>query len=218
MREPTEMVLSEVEAKPSPQSSLPAATFQPLLHWRWAGLSALILVACFHAAYTPLPSGVWTFAIVGYVVCLVQLARLRTTRQCFYAGLVAGLTCIAPQLECFWRIFGAAAIGLWLVLALWIAFFVALTHLAIVHVGLKRAALFVPFLWTGLEYFRSELYYLRFSWLNVGYAFAESSIFPWNYLGVMESDLPSPLGRACFWSLQQNASCSTLPSRWESSS
>jgi apolipoprotein N-acyltransferase len=36
--------------------------------------------------------------------------------------------------------------------------------------------LLVPFVWTGLEYFRSELYYLRFSWLNVGYAFAGA---PW---------------------------------------
>ena len=34
----------------------------------------------------------------------------------------------------------------------------------------------IPFVWTGLEYFRSELYYLRFSWLNVGYAFAGA---PW---------------------------------------
>ena len=185
MRELTEMVLSEVnEAKPFSQLSLPAvATFQRL-NWRWAGLLALISVACIHAAYTPVQSGVWSLAIIGYVLCLLQLARLRTTRQCFYTGLVAGFACVAPQLECFWRIFGAAAIGLWLVLALWIAFFVALTHLAIVRLGLKRAAFLVPFLWTGLEYFRSELYYLRFSWLNVGYAFAESSIFPGNYLGV----------------------------------
>jgi apolipoprotein N-acyltransferase len=29
-----------------------------------------------------------------------------------------------------------------------------------------------------LEYFRSELYYLRFSWLNAGYAFAENMPFP----------------------------------------
>ena len=36
------------------------------------------------------------------------------------------------------------------------------------------AAIAAPFLWTGLEYFRSEVYYLRFSWLNVGYAFSDS--------------------------------------------
>jgi apolipoprotein N-acyltransferase len=40
----------------------------------------------------------------------------------------------------------------------------------------------VPFIWTGVEYFRSELYYLRFSWLNVGYAFSSlprSALIPW---------------------------------------
>ena len=70
---------------------------------------------------------------MGYVICLVQLARLRTTRQSFYTGLAVGFACFAPQLECFWRIFGAVAIALWLVLAFWIALFVVLAHLALVH-------------------------------------------------------------------------------------
>jgi apolipoprotein N-acyltransferase len=42
----------------------------------------------------------------------------------------------------------------------------------------------VPFLWTGLEYFRSELYYLKFSWLNLGYAFTETSFALFHSLGV----------------------------------
>ncbi len=97
--------------------------------------------------------------------------------------MVVGFACFAPQLGFFWNIFGPAAIALWLVLALWLALFVVLTHLAIVTLGLKRAAFLTPFFWTGLEYFRSELYYLKFSWLNVGYAFAEWSLFPWKYVG-----------------------------------
>jgi apolipoprotein N-acyltransferase len=36
--------------------------------------------------------------------------------------------------------------------------------------GKTRALWLVPVVWTGLEYFRSELYYLKFSWLNIGYA------------------------------------------------
>ena len=44
------------------------------------------------------------------------------------------------------------------------------------RLGPKWGWLLIPFLWTGLEYFRSELYYLRFSWLNAGYAFAGA---PW---------------------------------------
>jgi apolipoprotein N-acyltransferase len=41
----------------------------------------------------------------------------------------------------------------------------------------------LPFLWTGLEYFRSELYYLRFSWVSPGYAFAPSQA-PFHSLGI----------------------------------
>jgi apolipoprotein N-acyltransferase len=97
--------------------------------------------------------------------------------------LGVGFACFAPQLECFWRIFGAGAIALWLILAFWIGLFVALAHLALARLGLKRAALLIPFLWTGLEYFRSELYYLRFSWLNGGFAFADSQFVPFGLLG-----------------------------------
>ena len=72
---------------------------------------------------------VLAIAIVGYVICLVQLARLRTTRQSFYTRLAVGFACFVPQLECFWRIFGAFAIVLWLILAFWIALFLALALL-----------------------------------------------------------------------------------------
>jgi len=151
--------------------------------WRRALVLALVAVVCFHAAYTPAKSGLLAFGVVGYVICLVQLARLRTTRQSFYTGLAVGFVCFAPQLECFWRIFGGGAIALWLVLAFWIGVFVALAHLALARFGLKLGAMLVPFLWTGLEYFRSELYYLKFSWLNLGYAFAGWPFGPIAMLG-----------------------------------
>jgi apolipoprotein N-acyltransferase len=157
--------------------------FQPL-NWRRAALLALVGIACFHAAHTPAKSGLLALGIIGYLVCLVQLARLNITRQCFYVGLTVGFACFAPQLECFWRIFGVGAVALWLVLAFWIALFLVLSHLALVRLGPKRAALLLPFLWTGLEYFRSELYYLRFSWLNVGYAFAGWPFVPLGILGM----------------------------------
>ena len=120
---------------------------------------------------------------MGYVGCLVQFARMRTTRLAFYAGLLTGLACFAPQLGFFWNIFGAAAIALWAVLAFWIALFVALAHVALARFGVKRAVWLIPFLWTGLEYFRSELYYLKFAWLNVGFAFAEQSLVPFVVFG-----------------------------------
>lgn len=165
------------------QTTEPVSSFTPIT-WRFAALLAVIAVGCFHLAYTPAKAGLLAFAIVGYVICLIQLARLPSARQCFYVGLATGFACFAPQLGFFWRLFGPFAISLWLILSLWLVFFVVLTRLAITQLGLKRAAFLTPFFWTGLEYFRSELYYLKFSWLNVGYAFAESPLIPWPHQGV----------------------------------
>lgn len=41
-----------------------------------------------------------------------------------------------------------------------------------------------PFIWTGLEYFRSELYYLKFSWLNIGYVLPNFRIAPYLCFGM----------------------------------
>ena len=156
---------------------------KPLNWWKTA-LLMLGGTACFHAAYTPAHPGPMALLIIGYVVCLGQLSRLRTTRLAFYAGLLTGLACLAPQLAFFWTIFGPAAIALWTVLAFWIALFVALSHVALARFGTKRAVWLVPFLWTGLEYFRSELYYLKFAWLSVGFAFPVSGLVSFNIFGI----------------------------------
>lgn len=58
---------------------------------------------------------------------------------------------------------------LWLVLAFWIGLFAAIICGAIHRWGRLKAMWLIPIIWTGVEYFRSELYYLKFSWLNVGY-------------------------------------------------
>lgn len=163
--------------------SITRSEFGPL-SWRSAMLLIVGAVACFQLAYLRTDLGPLSLLIIGYVVCLTQLSRLRTTRQSFYAGLITGFFCVAPQLLCFWNIFGPAAIPLWIVLAFWIAAFTGMTHAAFDRFGPKWTAVLVPFLWTGLEYFRSELYYLRFSWLNVGYAFADCQIFPMHFFGM----------------------------------
>src|SRR3989442_15257688 len=151
------------------------------LSWRRALFLAVGAVAAFHLAYTFPPLG---FLIVVFLFFLFQLAALPTPRQAFYFGLTVGYVVYAPHLAFFWRIFGWPAIALWTVLAFWLGLFVALTRLCRLKFG-RLAVVLVPFVWTGLEYFRSELYYLRFSWLNVGYAFAGSpQIFSATHLGM----------------------------------
>ncbi len=129
----------------------------------WVAVGAL----AFHGAYAWRLGGP---AVVGYLFALVQLARAATWRGGYYCGLAVGLAIAAGRLDFFWRIFSAGSIALWYVYAFWIGLFVALSGACLRRFG-PRGWLVVPFLWTGLEYFRSELYYLRFSWLNPGYAF-----------------------------------------------
>jgi apolipoprotein N-acyltransferase len=175
-------------------SKLPT-NVQPLNWWK-AALLVLVATGYFHAAYTPAHPGPLALLIIGYVMCLVQLAQLRTTRRAFYTGLLTGLLCFGPQLAFFWTIFGPAAIALWAVLAFWIALFVALTHVALVRFGARHTVWLVPFLWTGLEYFRSELYYLKFAWLNVGFAFGGFQLFGVYGMGFVAAGLG---GVTFFW-------------------
>jgi apolipoprotein N-acyltransferase len=139
-------------------------------------------VATFHAAYSTPYLAILT---IMYVFALLQLIRARTGRQSFYLSLGVGMFIAAPQLSCFWTLFGLSSIALWLILAFWTALFVTLGRLCLTRLGALPTALLLPFLWTGLEYFRSELYYLRFSWLNIGYVFSGSTYEPiLNLLGM----------------------------------
>lgn len=142
-------------------------------------------VTTFHLAYTV---SALRSVMVVFLFCLGQLLRLQSMRWAFRAGLLVGLACYAPHLGFFWTIFGPAAGALWLVLAVWLGVFLVLGRGVRIQWGGVAAAVLLPFLWTGLEYFRSELYYLRFSWLSVGYAFAEPdgslARAPWGVYGV----------------------------------
>jgi apolipoprotein N-acyltransferase len=129
-----------------------------------------LAVACFHAAYTSIHHPAAGLLIFGYAYGLVRLTDQPTVRRAFYFGLATGFLCYAPQLLFFWNIFGEAAIVLWLILAFWVGLFVAIVCGSIRRWGKVKTAWLIPFVWTGIEYFRSELYYLKFSWLNIGYA------------------------------------------------
>jgi hypothetical protein len=152
------------------------------LRIRDAVLLCLVAGVTFQLAYTFAACG---FLISFYLWCLFQLTRLKTARQATYFGLAAGMLAFAPQLSFFWTIFGPAAIALWYVCGFWIGMFVIMGRACRQAFGKAWSALLIPFLWIGFEYFRSELYYLRFSWLNAGYVFANNlQWLPMRHLGV----------------------------------
>ncbi len=143
--------------------------FEALTFWQAIGWMA-IGVAVFHAAYW------WRAAPVLmalYLLALWELSRASTIRWAFRGGFVLGYAVFAPQLGFFWTLFGPTALVLWAILAAWVGLFVALARACRGAFRPSVAAALAPVLWTATEYFRSELYYLRFSWMNAGYAHAE---------------------------------------------
>jgi apolipoprotein N-acyltransferase len=138
--------------------------------WAAAGF-ALVAILSFHLGYSVKNCQV---LLVVFLYCLFRLASVPTSRRAFYLGLGIGLAIYAPQLSYFWTIFQSAAVPLWLILAFWLALFPLLGQICWARFGLLGWAWAAPFCWTGLEYCRSEVTYLRFSWLIPGYAFSDS--------------------------------------------
>jgi len=152
----------------------------PSLSARSTLACSLCAVGSFHLAYA-FTQLCWLIA--AYLFCLTVLTRQPTNRRAFYVGLAVGLAVFVPQMDFLWTIFGPVAIPLWLVLAFWHGLFLLLGRQCWICLGQTKALLLLPFLWTGLEYFRSELYFLRFSWFNAGYVFSGASFLHGFHLG-----------------------------------
>jgi apolipoprotein N-acyltransferase len=141
----------------------------------------IVAATAFHLAYF---SSTTAFLVILHLFALLQLSRNSSGRKAFYSGLSVGMLIAVGRLDFFWNIFGGGCVALWLVFAFWIGLFTALARLCRERFGTVWGWVLIPFVWCGLEYFRSELYYLRFSWLSPGYAFATNpSIVPLHQVG-----------------------------------
>jgi apolipoprotein N-acyltransferase len=171
----------------------------------------VVAAAAFHAAYA---SATLSLLVVLYLFALLQLARADGWRQAFYSGLAVGLLVAAARLAFFWRIFSGGAGALWLVYAFWIALFVALARLCMVRFAPNRGWLLIPLVWVGLEYFRSELYYLRFSWLSAGYALTgacwQGALKPIGVYGAGFLLMSLATGVAFLWRTSRAYACALL--------
>jgi apolipoprotein N-acyltransferase len=127
-----------------------------------------VAIVAFTLAYT-FPAAAPLVAV--YLFALVQISRAPRWRLAFYPALGAGLAISAINLTFFWKLFSFGAMALWFVLALWLGLFAVFARLTLNRFG-RVGWLLVPLVWMGFEYFRSELYPLKFSWVNPGFAFA----------------------------------------------
>ena len=145
------------------------------LRWPASLLFAAAAAVFFHLAYL---FDFCHWCIVLFLYCLFRLAGLATARRALWIGMAVGLAAYSPHLAFFWTLFDSGAIALWCILSFWLALFLVAGRACLVRFGPVVWAVAAPFLWTGLEFFRSELYHLRFAWLNAGYVFSSSSALP----------------------------------------
>ncbi len=102
-----------------------------------------------------------------------------TTRQAFYLGLGHGMAAYGATLHWLTHIFGKAAIPLFAIMALFTAGFCGLNN------GLEKRArsttakiLIAAGLWTAFEFYRSELFFLRFPWITPGTGLGPTFLSP----------------------------------------
>ena len=73
-------------------------------------------------------------------------------------------------LHWFWNIFPWFCIALWMILAVFTALFTWAVFLVGKRFGQAIALISNPFLWVGIEYFRSECWSLKFAWITPGFS------------------------------------------------
>lgn len=126
-------------------------------------LSAGLLALCFEPFnLTPL---VW----VGLVPLLVSLrgASAGGTRG---LAFLFGLAFYGITVHWLFRIFGAPAVALIGILAATTWAFGTLHWLTARRFGPERALLLAPIVWLAVDLFRSELWYFKFSWMQLGFS------------------------------------------------
>lgn len=138
------------------------------LPWLNSGGWIVAAVVAFDLSYRS-SALAWTDTV--YLVAMVRFCQHGTPRRAFYSGFAVGMLVAVGRLTFFWTLFSVSAIALWLVYAFWLGLFAFVGRTFLLRFQAKRWFWVLPLLWCGMEYFRSELYYLRFSWLTPAMAF-----------------------------------------------
>jgi len=151
--------------------------------------SALFFHLSFVASADFWPAGIGLF---GYLGGLWLLRQQTTARRVFWWGTAVGAAVFVPQTLFLasifslpigsWNISPVAPV-LWLLISLWHGVFLLLLRSAERQLGTPWTWVLAPVFWMGQEYFRSEIWWLRFSWLAAGGAIHGPDGW-WRTLGV----------------------------------
>lgn len=127
-------------------------------------LSAAILPLCFP------PFGWWPLVFLAFP--LLFLATTGTSpRRAFYLGMLHGMIAYGLTLYWLFYIFASVSIVLFAILAVFTAFFCFLFNFFAKQTRSPVLNMFLAAtIWTAIEFYRSELFFLRFPWITPGSA------------------------------------------------
>lgn len=144
------------------------------MRMKYFGVEALRIALCLASsllvALSFEPYGAWPCALVAWAPLLFAV-KGQSARQAFSLGFLQGMAAYGFSLYWFFTIFGWLAMALYAIISLFSGLFcmgVAVSDRKIRCPFLN--VLFVALWWTGIEFFRSELFFLRFSWITPGTA------------------------------------------------
>ncbi|MFH1258611.1 MAG: nitrilase-related carbon-nitrogen hydrolase [Elusimicrobiota bacterium] len=138
---------------------------EAVLLYTLSALSGILLVLCFP------PFSISYLGWGALIPLFYAVNRSKSIHQVANLGGLTGLIFYAVSLRWFFNVFGFMAIGLICVIALFISFTLIFTKKAINRFGeIVGWLIFCPVLWVGFEYFRSERWFLEFTWFGLGYS------------------------------------------------
>jgi apolipoprotein N-acyltransferase len=135
-----------------------------------AGISGVLLLLSFP------PFAYGMFGWLALVPLLLSIFSSPSWKVAGLSGLITGLVFYTVSLSFFWEVFGIFGLILSNLLTIYIAVFAISVWLLVNRIGLGKSFFFVPVFWVGIELFRSELYFLRFPWLSIGYSQAPYNV------------------------------------------
>ncbi len=144
--------------------------FSRVFPWLLAVLSGVLLFLSF-PPYPTCPI-IWV-ALVPLIYAVLHSQGIRPAAN---LGAVAGLVFYGLSLNWFLKLFGVVAVAFWCVLAIFMALHMMLLAWAWDQrfiQGKDRRFVWVllaGLFWTGLEFFRSEVWWLNNSWMSLGFS------------------------------------------------
>lgn len=131
-------------------------------------LNLIAAVGCYHLAMVWQHLAGWF--VLGYLWNLWELRKASTARSGFYIGFLAGLGIMVPHTWFVLGIFHESAIMLWGFMSVWLGLMVSLWQAASIRWSERAMLCLGPCMMLGVEYFRSEVWSLKFAWMTAGFA------------------------------------------------